>query len=175
MSGLLLFGVLGIWLIIVVWIALKLTKSIKQNWLRIVVFCATVVLLFPLIVADELITAPQFAKLCEEGAKLKFDPERIRGKTIFLAQGPSPKPRFTVGFLEGYYIPWRYHDATTKEELISENIYVIKGGAFIRALGISETTAPLLMPSSCGSPEHPTQKIFLDRYNMKFIEQKDIK
>ena len=173
MSGLLLLGVLGIWLLIVVWIALKLTKSIKQNWLRIVVFCATVVLLFPLIVADELITAPQFAKLCEEGTKLKFDPEKIRGKTIFLDE--NPQPEISVGMLKGYYIPWRYLDMTTKETLISYNSYHLKGGFLIRLLGISETTAPLTMRSYCSSKEEPWQKKFLSQHYMKYIERKEVK
>ena len=173
MSGLFLLLVLGLWLALVVGIARALTKSIKHDVLRWGALMAAIACLFPLIVIDEIITAPQFAKLCEEGTKLKFDPEKIRGRMIFLDE--NPQPEISVGMLKGYYIPWRYLDATTKETLISYNSYHIKGGFLIRMLGISETTAPLTMESYCSVNEKPTQKSFLDRYKLKRIDQKDIK
>lgn len=174
MTGIFLLGVLAVWLALVAGFAYALTKSIKSDVLRYSAFLLAVACLFPLIVIDELVTAPQFAKLCKEGTKLKFDPDKIRGKTIFF-EAVSPPPRFSVGLLQGYYLNWHYLDASTKEVLISEKTYVIQGGVLIRTLGISETTSPLLMESSCGPSEHPNQKRFLDRYNMKFIEEKDIK
>lgn len=173
MSGLFLLGVLALWLVLVVWMARLLTKSIKREWLQVISLYAAIVLIFPLIVIDELITAPQFKKLCEEGTKLTFDPEKIRGKTIFLDE--NPQPDISVGLLRGYYIPWRYLDATTKETLISYNSYHIKGGLLIRMLGISETTAPLTMRRYCSTNEHPDQKNFLDRYNLKYIDRKHVK
>ena len=173
MTGLFLLGVLGVWLAIVVWIAWKLTRGIKRNGLRQAVFGIAIVGLFPLIVIDEMITAPQFEKLCEEGTKLKFDPEKIRGRTIYLAS--NPQPDISIGLMNGYYIPSRYMDATTKEELISYNSYHLKGGVFISALGISEKNAPLTMRSYCSPAERPWQKTFLNRYDIKYIEQKNIK
>lgn len=76
--------------------------------------------------------------------------------------------------LSGYYTPSRYLDATTKEELISFNSYFLKGGVLIRTLGISETTAPLMIESNCGPAEEPWQKTFLDRYELVKSERKDI-
>jgi hypothetical protein len=175
MSGLFLLTVLGLWLVLVVFIARRLTKSITRTWLRYGVFCMAVVGLFPLIVIDELITAPQFAKLCEEGTKLKFDPEKIWGRTVFLAESPYPRPELAVGMLTGYYTPSRYLDATTKEQLITFTSYFLKGGVLIRTLGISETTAPLMMESYCAPLEKPWQKPFLTRYSMNYVEEKDIK
>lgn len=175
MTGFLLLGVLGVWLVLVVWLARWLTKSIKRDWLRYIALVIVITCLFPLIVIDELISKPQFERLCAEGAKLKFDPQKIRGKTIFLGEIASPKPSFTVGFLGGYYIPWRYLDATTKEELIAYNSYHIEGGFLIRALGISETRAPLMMESFCSPNEKPTQKSFLERFELKRVERKDVK
>ncbi len=90
MTGLLLLGVIGIWLVIIVFAVTRLARLFKTVWIRNVVVALASVAMFLLRVADELITAPQFNKLCEEGTKLKFDPEKIRGKTIFLADDPQP-------------------------------------------------------------------------------------
>lgn len=175
MSGLFLLTVLGLWLVLVVFIARRLTKSITRTWLRYGVFCMAVVGLFPLIVIDELITAPQFAKLCEEGTKLKFDPEKIRGRTIFLPKSNASHPRLHVGMLHGYQINSRYLDAATKEQLVVANSYHLKGGFFIRTLGISETNAPLVMRSYCAPQEEVWQRSFLDRFDLKYVQEKDIK
>jgi hypothetical protein len=174
MTGLLLLGVIGIWMVIVILLAIRLGKFFKKAWLRYLVSALTIAVLLPLPIMDELITAPQFEKLCAENAKLKFDPERVRGKTIYFV-GEDPPPPLSVGFLHGYYQRWRYLDAATKEELILSNSYHIKGGIFIRTLGISETNAPLTMRSYCAPKEEASQKKFLDRYDLKLVEEKDIK
>ncbi|MEO8384987.1 MAG: hypothetical protein ABI583_07090 [Betaproteobacteria bacterium] len=175
MSGLLLLGVLGIWIAIVILLARWLGNLAKSRGLRFdVVFVITALVLLPLPVADELITAPQFSKLCEEGTKLKFDPEKIRGRTVYFV-AENPPPSLSIGLLHGYSLHWRYLDAATKEELIASNSYHLKGGFLIRMLGISERDAPLTMRSYCAPKEEASQKSFLNRYDMKYIEQKDIK
>ena len=173
MSGLLLLGVLGIWLVIVIFTVKWLIHRLKPSAFNIIFVVMVTIVMLVLPVADELISAPLFYKLCEEGTKLKFDPEKIRGRTIFLAE--NPQPRITVGLLNGYYIPWEYADAVTKEKLITSKSYHVNGGLFIRALGISETNAPLTMPSYCASPEKPWQKSFLIKYDLKYIEREDVK
>ena len=175
MSGLLLLSVIAIWLAIVVFAAMRLARLFKPGAARNVGVAIAIAVMLPLPVADELISAPQLNKLCEEGTTLKFDPETIRGRTIFLAEGPSPQPRLSVGLLRGHYIPSRYLDATTKEELIAFNSYFLKGGLFIRKLGISEKNVPLTMRSYCAPEEEPWQKSFLNRYDLKRIERKDVK
>ncbi len=168
MTGLLLLGVIGIWLVVIVFAMTRLARLFKTLWIRNVVVALASVLMFFLPVADELITAPQFNKLCEEGTKLKFDPEKIRGKTMFLAD--DPQPDITIGLLRGYYIPRRYLDVTTKEELVVYNIYHVKGGIFIRLLGISERNAPLTIRSYCGQFGRATEASFLTRFDLKYME-----
>ena len=68
------------------WVAGADPQSLKRAYVRYMVFAAIVSILVPLPVADELMAAPQFRRLCEEGTKLKFDPEKVKGKTIFLAK-----------------------------------------------------------------------------------------
>ena len=173
MTGIFLLAVLGAWAWIAIFIARVLTIRVKLAWARRLGATIFAVILLPVPVYDEVITAPQFAKLCEEGTRLKFDSERIRGKTIFLA--PEPQPDIAIGLLRGYYIPWRYLDVTTKEVLISYNSYHLKGGLLIRLLGISETTAPLTMRSYCTTPEQPWQESFLNRYDLKRLDMKEVK
>lgn len=173
MSGLLLLGVIGVWVVIVVLVARRFARLFKPGAVRNVAVAIVSAVLLVLPVADELISAPQFHKLCEEGARLKFDSEKIRGRTMYLAD--DSQPRIQVGLLQGYYIQWHYLDAATNETLITSNSYHLKGGLLIRALGISETNAPLTMLSYCSSPEKPWQKSFLIKYDLKYIEKKDVK
>lgn len=169
MSGLLLMGVIAAWVAIVVFLAIRLARLFKPGAVRIIVVAMATAVLLALPVADELVSAPQFHKLCEEGTKLKFDPEKIRGRTIFLAE--NLQPRFTVGLLHGYVIPWDYLDATTKEKLITSNSYHLYGGLLIRALGISETNAPLTLRSYCASQVMVWKKEFLSRYDLKYVDR----
>lgn len=173
MTGLFLLAVLAAWAWIAIFVARALTIKVKRAWTRRFGATLLAIILLPVPVYDELITAPQFRTLCEDGTKLKFDPDRIRGRTIFLAH--DPQPDISVGFLHGYSIPSRYLDATTNEVLITTNSYHLKGGLLIRMLGISEKTAPLTMRSYCSPQERPWQKTFLYRYELKYIERTDIK
>ena len=175
MTGFLLLGVIAIWLAIIVFVARLVWRRMKPGVLRGLACALVVAVMIPLPVADELLSKGEFERLCAEGTKLRFDPEKIRGRTIFLAESPYPRPTLSVGMLTGYYTPSQYLDATTKETLISYNSYDIKGGFLIRSLGISETTAPLMMESFCSPPEKPWQKTFLNRYELSRIERKDVK
>ncbi len=173
MTGLLLLSIIGVWIAIVVFAMRRLARLFNAGWSRNVVVTFASVLMFLLPVADELLSRPAFDKLCEEHAKLKFDPQKIRGKTIFLAD--DPQPQIDVGFLNGYFIQGRYLDVTTKEVLVEARSYYIKGGFFIRMLGISEKDHPLTMRAYCASTEEPWQKSFLERYDVKRIQRKEIK
>ena len=173
MTGLFLIAVVVLWAWIAVFIARALTIRVKRALVRRLGATILALVLLPLPVADELIAAPQFRSLCEDGTKLKFNPDRIRGRTIFLAH--DPQPDISVGLLRGYYIPSRYLDATTNEVLITTNSYHLKGGLLIRMLGISEKTAPLTMPRYCASPEEPWQPHFLKRYELTYVERRDVK
>lgn len=175
MTGLFLIAVLGIWCGIAIFIARVLTIKVKNAWARRLGATILVLVLLPLPVADELIAAPQFRALCEEGTKLEFDPLTIRGKTIFSKANPTPDPRITVGTLHGYYIPWRYYDAATKELVISYRTYDIKGGLLIRLLGISEKTAPLTFTGYCGPVEHKKWLQFLKLNQLSEIDLRERK
>jgi len=173
MSGLLLMGVWAVWLIVAFACATVVGAFFKTKWLRFAVSILVFMAMLPLPVADELLAKPAFDKLCEEGTKLKFDPEKIRGKTIYLLEGVPAS--FKVGSLSGTMVPWRYADTTTKEVLISYGTYGLKGGVLIRMLGISETSAPLAIRNSCAPVEGGWQKPFLERNQLTYVEREDVK
>lgn len=175
MSGLLLLGVIGIWVAIVVFVAKWLARRFKPGAVRNIVVAMATVVMLALPVADELISAPQFNKLCEEGAKLKFDPKTIYGMTVYRQPSKFPFPEFRIVGLVGYYIEAIYTDQPVGAPVISSKSYSIKGGVLIRALGISETTAPLTFKGSCRPLEVPYQQPFLTRHKLTIIEIKDSK
>jgi len=173
MSGLLLMGVLAVWLVIAFVCATLAGALFKTKWLRIAVSILLFAAMLPLPVADELLAKPAFDKLCDEGTRLKFDPKKVRGKTIYLLEAQPES--FKVGSLSGTLVPWRYADATTREVLISYGTYELKGGVLIRLLGISETSAPLAMRDSCAPAEEPWQAAFFVRNQFTYVERKDVK
>lgn len=173
MSGLLLLGVIGIWIVIVVFVTKWLARLLKPGAVRNVVVTMTFAVLLLLPVIDELIAAPQFRALCEEGTKLKFDPTVINGMTVYRQSSKFPFPEFRILGLVGYYIETIYTDQPKGMPVISSKSYSIKGGILIRTLGISETTAPLIFKGSCRPLEVPYQQPFLAQHKLTIIEIKD--
>ena len=113
---------------------------------------ALFVVIFLLPVADELAARPQFNSLCERGAVLKIDADRIKGKTVRLkletlnapvGGTPVPIDRSRLVFL----------DNATNEELGSYQIYSIRGG-FLRWLtGWPESDEPWTIDKKTCAPE----------------------
>ena len=175
MTGFFLIAVLGVWCWIAIFIARALTIRVKRAGARRLGAMIVALVLLPLPVADELIAAPQFRALCAEGTKLRFDPQVIDGMTVYEQPSTWPFPRFSIAGLDGYYINATYTDQPGGKTVISSKSYAIKGGILIRALGISEKTAPLTFEGSCRPTEVPYQHTFLARHKLTIIEIKDSK
>ena len=175
MTGFFLIAVVAVWAWIAVFIARALTIRVKRAWVRRLGATILALFLLPLPIADELIAAPQFRALCEEGTKLKFDPQVIDGMTVYEQPSKWPFPQFSIAGLDGYYINATYTDQPNGKTVISSKSYSIKGGILIRALGISEKTAPLTFDGSCRPTEVPYQQPFLARHKLTIIEIKDSK
>ena len=172
MTGIFLLAVLGAWAWIAIFIARALTIKVKRAWARRLGVALLAIILLPAPVYDELIAGPQFKKLCEEGTKLIFDPKVINGITVYRQPSKFPFPEFRVGGLTGYFVQVTYTDLPVGQPLISYKWYEIKGGMLIRALGISETNAPLIFDGSCRPLEEPWQKTFLARHKLTTVEIK---
>lgn len=173
MTGLLLLGVLAVWAWIAIFIARALTMRVKRDLPRRLGAAIFALALLPMPVYDELIAAPKFKKLCEEGTQLKFDPKVIHNMTVYRKPAKFPFPEFQLAGLVGYYIEAVYTDQPDGNPVISSRSYSIKGGILIRVLGISQTTAPLTFIGSCRPLEVPYQQSFLARHKLTIIETKD--
>ena len=165
MSGLFLLAVVGLW----VWLAFRISKVVSSwvtqgRWRWPVVVLLYVVLL-PLPVADEIVGGFQFRALCAQDAVLTINAEKVKGRTVKRI-GTRSDPGNTL--LHMRRVQYRLIDFTTGEELGSYATLSVDGGAFIRALGISEGNAPLLInPSDCD----PRTGVRLDRaYEFTLID-----
>ena len=95
---------------------------------------------------------------------------------MFLEETAFPNPPISIAGLTGYRIPFIYRDASTKEPVLTFDLFNINGGILIRTLGISETNSPLTFVGHCAPKEWPTWSKFEERNLIKVIERKkDVK
>jgi hypothetical protein len=158
MTGIFFFGVVFLWGFLALRLARWATRRIQHTVLRKLAIGTVFSVLMVSLVIDELIGGVQFRALCEQGAHLKIDAEKIKGKNVRLAIEPSWE------HVQGTALPiafshYSYRDAATNEEYASYSIYRIKGGWFIRLLGISEGNAPLTIASTECSPDGHSKTI----------------
>ena len=151
MTGILFFGVWCLWFVISLIASIWFGKRFKNFFVKAAACLAMLAVLLPLPLLDEIRAQPQMAALCREGAVLKIDAERIKGRKIRLAFEPSN------AYLEGTRVPIRhtkvvFRDSASGESLGSFGEYYATGGFFIRALGISNSASPVWMTPTYCSP-----------------------
>jgi hypothetical protein len=156
MGGLIVFIFLGGYL----WVCMRATgwlvgrcpwPSRWPRWPRVLLLPPVLALVFVLPVADELLARPKFNALCEEGAVLKIDAQRIRGRTIRLDIDPSERP------MEGMIVPilhshLSYRDVTTGEEMAHYEVYLARAGLLSRLLEFPEGGGGLTGLGTCWPP-----------------------
>ena len=157
MTGILLLFFAAVWFALAVAMAYAFAWKIKNSLLRSVVAVTVFGVLLVLPVIDELIGKQQFESLCKKYAIVKIDEQHARDRRVLSTLRKEDQ------FAEGTAVPIRidpytYRDAETDEVIVSYHTLHADGGWLIRALGISETNAPLLFKSGC-APE--------DRYAFK--------
>lgn len=147
MTGLYLLFVVILWAVIVIWLSKTITsKLIKSRWRFFVAFVVFAVLL-PLPLVDEIVGSRQFEQLCKENSTIQVDREKMKGRTVYLAEPPYVEIKGT--WVRIVMRPWRYIDVITGETVVSFNMLMASGGRFIRALGISEGGVPLMFKGDC--------------------------
>lgn len=154
MAGLLSIGLLVGWLAVAVWIAKRMTATVKSSLLRTALVISLVAVLVALPVADEIIGGFQFRAVCRENAVLKIDAERIKGKTIRVIPEPLEGSRDVEGTaIRIYYYRLSYRDTDTGEEMASYSTYTARSGWLVRLFGTSSGFPPLTIhPSTCSPP-----------------------
>lgn len=147
MSGLLFLTVLAVWLYPTHRIARAATHKLQGVWRVLAYLCA-----FPLVylspIGDEIVASVQLESVCRDGAVMKIDEQKIKGRRVKVASEPLNAP------VPGVAVPVTYsrlvmRDAETGEILGSRGRYVVKGGWLIRTLSISESDSPLFVRSFC--------------------------
>ena len=153
MTGLLLLTVVGLWM----WACVAITRAVLRRmpsllW-RWVVAPALFSALLILPLADEIVGGFQFRALCEKGAVLKIDAEKAKGRSVRVVIQPSNEVVLGQA-LRTLHTHFSYRVVDSDEEIARYDTYVVNGGWFIRALGISETNSPLLIGAPyCGPPK----------------------
>jgi hypothetical protein len=151
MTGLLLLVLVGLWM----WACVAITRAVLRrvqspSW-RWLVAPTLFTVLLTLPVTDEIVGGFQLRALCDKNAVLKIDAEKAKGKTVRVVIQPSNEvvPGQALRTLHSHF---SYRIVDSEEEIARYDTYVIKGGWFIRALGISNNNSPLTVGQPFCSP-----------------------
>lgn len=166
MSGILLIGVVLVWTVIAITVALAITSKLKPVWVKPIVGSLLIVALISLPVADEIIGRNQLKALCEKNGPKELEFARARNTTLIENLEPISVDSQLLQ-TEGFRTILK--DITSNKEVLSFTDYRVKGGMLIRALGISETNAPLIFNSGCWGYGDEAFQGWLDRYQIKLL------
>ena len=144
MTGLLVFALVGVWMAISLSIAARVARWIPRlNW-RPLVGILVFFVFMSIPVADEIVGGFQLRALCREGATLKIDAQKAKGKTVKVVISLSNEivqgTAITI-----YHSHNSFRDVSTNEEIAQYDHFSAKGGVLIRNLGISESNSPLVL------------------------------
>lgn len=152
MGGLILFSVLGLW----AWFCFSATRwsmsRISSRTVRFLVAPFLFLTFFALPVADELVARPQFNALCKEGAVLKIDAEKIKGRTVRVKAVTTNKLQggTAIPILHSHLV---FEDVNTHEELGAYERYTAKGGLMAQLTGFPEGHHPWTFQNAVCEPE----------------------
>jgi hypothetical protein len=150
MAVLLFVGGLYLWVVLCAWIAAHAGRVVpRPAWgqvLTILVFLG----LASMPVIDEIVAAPQFARLCREQARLVLDDAAPRGKAVAFEGGT--RHVVSIWPLEATVTRHAYVDAGSSSPAYHYHEARASGGLLVSTLGISPTS-PLLFEGVCGPPE----------------------
>jgi hypothetical protein len=163
MIGLLVLGMVIVWLAAAIWIARRVTRLIPANarW-RPVASVGLFVGIFLLPVADELAMRPWFILHCHEAATMKINAKAIRGKAVIVTVEPLDG-RLTGTLLPVFYSHFQYRDSVSGEVLAEYETYSGGGGFLSRSVGWNR---PLTGSFHCAPEERATAQ---QRYGFTFL------
>ena len=162
MAGLILFFILGVWLLVAVLVAWLITKIIKNKLIRYLVMVLVIPILFLLPVGDELIAKFKFDELCSK-VELYSDLENMKNKTIIYQGRVSNNiDLYPLSIVENEYV---YLESETNDVALKWKSYEVKKGGWLsRTLGVFEGNPPISFNGQCG-PEDTFSINFL-RFNI---------
>jgi len=148
MSGIILLFILAIWFYSVKKISWFCISKIQSGTKKAVIHKVLFVLIFIAPVADDIIGGFQFRALCKQGAKLIYDVEKVRGKTVLWSGMPRTKIKNTIIPIEESIVDWV--DVNTGEILIKYKEYYATGGWLSRFIAFNSVTRPYTFHGVCG-------------------------
>ncbi len=159
MIGLIFYGVIVLWLLVSVALALKIPKwlSIKSQWAAL--FAP---ILFFALIADELVAWPQVQLLCGEFRGYVFaeemNEESAAGRTVYYKQTAEPFFVFpsTIKVKKWRYL---YIDAVTKEPVFVMHDLGVESGWLQIPSGSSGTSMTALLKGCSRSLAIENQKL----------------
>jgi hypothetical protein len=168
MTGIYLLFAIALWLFIVFWLAKILTTKLSMSWWGVLVRVILFLALLPLPLIDEIVGKRQFEQLCRENSTIQVNRATALGRTVYLKSLPDV-------VIDGVLIPitlhsWVFVDASTGQPVLSYNSLRATGGRFIRTLGISEGSMPLLFRGSCEPVGSPASVETFKNFGINYIE-----
>jgi hypothetical protein len=151
MTGLLLLGVLGLWGLCMWWLTGLACAAIRSGQVRLAVRGLLFPFLFLLPLSDEIYSRPEFIRLCQSNTAVVVTVPQLSGKTVWFAGVTSQSHE--IGLLQGLEKRWNYVLPGTEVSAFHHTEFHVRGGMFVRMLGISETSAPLLFEGYCASKD----------------------
>lgn len=165
MTGIALLALGFLWVFLAgrfaIWIA-SLQKYQVARWcIGLLVF----VIGLPMPLADEIVGKWQFEALCKQYAVQMIDEQHaMNRRVLYEPRGADQFAQRTA--VEIRIDPVVYRDAETNQVLVSYHTLHAKGGWLIRALGISETSSPLLFQRGCAPKD---QDAFKKKFNITVV------
>lgn len=151
MTGLLLIGVVIVWIAVAVFISKWAVRSIKSPLIKVAVAVPVFAVLLVAPLGDEIVGKHQFEALCRKYAVQIIDEQHAMNLSV-VSEHPSGDNYAKNTAVRIRVVPFIYRDVETKNVIVSFHWLIAEGGWLIRTLGISETNAPLTFNSGC-APE----------------------
>ena len=148
MAGLILFFILGVWLLVTALVAWLITKIIKNKLIRYSSMVLIIPVLFLLPVIDEILSRNHFFDLCKQQAVLKYDEKKLKNSTVYYAGIERMR---VPSFIPIFKDKRTYRNYDTDEIVITEYIIRAKGGWLSRKLGVFDDHPVLTFNGVCTS------------------------
>lgn len=170
MTGLLLLGVLGVWVVMVLAAVLVTFRKLPNRLWRVPLIAVLLFALIPLPLADELIGSQQLRALCAENGPKEEQFAGAQGMTLYEhLEGNLPVSNQVLATTA---FKWTLQDRINPDVVVSFVDYRVKGGWFVRMLNISETNAPLIFHSGCWRHGKESFQGWLDKYRIQVVFRK---
>ena len=148
MSGIIFFGIIGVWGFIAVKLAGFLTSRVKSPRKKIWLYPPVLILIFVAPIMDEIIGGFQFRALCKPEDMLVYDADKIRNKILLYSPLSINKVKNTIITIEVSLSGGV--DLTTGDILLERKKYRATGGWLSRLVAFNSMTRPYTFNGVCG-------------------------